>query len=976
MTHARMHDTMKPWRARWLRHALALCCLLHSLAAGAGPTECEAAQVAAAPGRAGAAALFARGCHEAALRHLTELVAGATSQTPAQRMDLALALNDAAVVSEKLGLYTQARAHYERALPLLAGAAGAASRATLTGNLAALHYRMGAYSQAAQAYGEALRMLDATPASGPDVVAAALGGLGLVEQTLGQWDAAQAHLERALHLDEKRLGPAHPDVALALSNLGDLHRSRGDFDRALPMYERALAIRRAAVPADAVATANSLGKLAYAMENLGQFERSLALSREALALRERALPPGHPFIASALASLADTLRRLHRLDEARQAYDRALALRRAALPAGHADIADTLHHLAWLQQLRGELPQAERGAREALAIREQALGAHHARTAETLARLGSIVGASGRADEAVALQQRAFAAALASGAPQAQFETGALLAARYQAMGQRQPAVFIGKLAVNAMQRIRSQSRSIDPALQRSLLQEHSGVYRELAGWLVDLGRIAEAEQVLAMLKEVELADLVQRADVQRTQADLTGAEPAAARTGAALTARGVAASTELAVLMARQRAGEKFGETERAQLTALRQQQVQWQIEFEQWVGGLKTALTGAPVASAQVLAQGTELQTLVRPDPGAVGLSYIVGDERLAIVLATGRGSFGREVAATRVEINRLVAALRQAIDARADVRPAAQALYRLLIEPVAADLAAAQATTLVLSLTDSLRYLPFAALHDGQRYLVERYALANWLQAGGTPTGAAPADWQIAGLGAARGAAGFKPLPAVPGELAGIVRDARNPGGALPGQVLLDADFNRGGLDDALSGRFSVVHIASHFDFRPGDPARSVLLLGDGQTVSLRELSAMDYLGVQLLTLSACNTATGGGINENGAEVEGLAAAVRRQGARSVLASLWPVADASTAALMQGFYTARGQGRAKALREAQLALLHGKARAGAAAGLAERGVRAPAAGAPAAAATDPARPWAHPYFWAPFTLSGDWS
>lgn len=953
--------------------ALSLLAWLVPLAAKADGADCAPMLTSAPPGRQGAALLFSLDCPETALRHSVTFIENAPRVTGPEQQELARALNDAAVISEKLGRYTDALRYYERVTYLPKSWQNTALDATIAANRAALHYRMGAYAEAVTAYNQALQVLDKDPAADPAAVAATLGGLGLVEQTLGRYDAAQAHLEGALALDEQRLGPMHPDVAPDLSNLGDLYRSRGDFNRVLPLYQRALAIRRAALAPDHADTANSLNKLAYALENLGQHEPSLLLSRQALAMRERVLPAGHPFIASAQSSIGDTLRRLNRLDEARPYYERALAIRRAALPVGHADIADTLHHLGWLKELSGDLTAAETHYREALAIREQALGTGHARTAETMARLGSVLAATGRTFEALALQQRAFAIAQASGVPEVQFHSGVLLAARYQARGMTPQAVFIGKLAVNAMQRIRSQSRTLDPALQRSWLQENSGAYRELAGWLVDLGRIAEAEQVLAMLKEVELADLVQRSDLQRTQADWTGGEQAAARTGDALTASGVAQSSELAALQTRQRAGEKLADTDRDRVVALRRQQVQWQIDFEQWVSSLKETLATTQVAGADLLNRGTDLQTLVRPDPGALGLSYIVGQQRLAIVVATGRGSFGREVPVGRLEINRLVAALRQAIDTRADVMPAARALYRVLIEPVATDIAAANATTLVLSLTESLRYLPFAALHDGQQYLVERYALANWLQAGGTPAGAAPSAWHVAGLGAAQGSAGFKPLPAVPGELARIVRDSKNPGGALPGKVLLDAAFNRNGLDEALSGRFNVVHIASHFDFRPGDPIRSVLLLGDGNTVSLRELAAMDYLNVQLLTLSACNTASGGGINENGAEVEGLAAAVRRQGARSVLASLWPVADASTAALMQRFYTARDLNRASALRDAQLTLLRGSAQAGTSAE--ERSASALGVPVPQTVAMDPARPWAHPYFLAPFTLSGDW-
>ncbi|WP_221229471.1 CHAT domain-containing tetratricopeptide repeat protein [Niveibacterium umoris] len=931
-------------------------------------TECAKVEAAAAAGRGGMLALYDKGCYDAALQRANALIEAAGSGDARTR---AVLLNDAAAISEKLGRYAEANEFYAQAVGLLRSGPDAALGGTLAGNRAVLLYRVGAYDEALKSYTEAIAILETASGADPSALSAAVGGLGLVEQTLGRYQDAAIHLKRALELDEKLRGKVHADVATDLSNLGDLYRALGDFDHALPTYRRAYEIRRKVLPPDHADTTNSLSKLAYAHENLGQNEVALKLYEEALAMRQRVLPAGHPFIASAQSSIGDILRRGGQFDAARPWYDQALAIRRAALPPGHADIADTLHNLGWLLQLKGDFAAAEAHFREALAIREQALGAGHARTADTMARLASVVAARGDSTQALALSLRAFAIARAAGVPQVEFESGVLLATRYHAAGRPEQAVFVGKQAINAMQRIRGQSRTLDPALQRSLMQENGGAYRELASWLVDLGRLAEAEQVLTMLKEVELADLVQRSDVQRTQAEFVGAEKSAAQQGDALVATGVAEASELAALQRRQRAGEKLDEAAQQRLQALKQRQLQWQIDFEKWVSALKF-VSDATELRAEVLHRGSDLQTLVRPDPGAVGVSYVVGEQRLAIVVSTGRGSFGREVAIGRVELNRRVAALRQAIEARADVLPAAQALHQVLVAPIAADLAAAKATTLVLALTESLRYLPFAALHDGKQFLVERYALVHWLQAGGTPSGGPAGEWQVAGLGAARGASGFKPLPAVPGELGRIVRDARHPDGTLPGEVLLDGEFDRGGLEDALSGRFNVVHIASHFDFRPGDAERSVLLLGDGNTLSLRELAALDYLNVQLLTLSACNTASGGGTNENGAEVEGLAAAVRRQGARSVLASLWPVADASTAALMQRFYSARAEGRGNALRTAQLAILQGAA---VAADESERGAKLAGGGTMKAVGIDPARPWAHPYFWAPFVLSGDW-
>ena len=86
-----------------------------------------------------------------------------------------------------------------------------------------------------------------------------------------------------------------------------------------------------------------------------------------------------------------------------------------------------------------------------------------------------------------------------------------------------------------------------------------------------------------------------------------------------------------------------------------------------------------------------------------------------------------------------------------------------------------------------------------------------------------------------------------------------------------------------------------------------------------------------GVEVLALSACNTANGSGVGDTGAEIEGLGVVAQRKGASAVIASLWAVSDASTAALMERFYQLRQSAptlnKTECLRRAQLALLRGE-------------------------------------------------
>ena len=163
----------------------------------------------------------------------------------------------------------------------------------------------------------------------------------------------------------------------------------------------------------------------------------------------------------------------------------------------------------------------------------------------------------------------------------------------------------------------------------------------------------------------------------------------------------------------------------------------------------------------------------------------------------------------------------------------------------------------------------------------------------------------------------------------ELKGITRDAGNPDGALGGTTLEDGQFTQASLNAGLAAGHPGVHIASHFQLG-ANIQTSFLLLGDGTPLTLAALCGKGgqiFQGVDLLTLSACQTAEAGG---DGHEFGSLGAVAQQQGAASILASLWPVSDETTPLLMRDFYRQRadaaGMTKAEALRRAQLPLLQG--------------------------------------------------
>jgi CHAT domain-containing protein len=365
----------------------------------------------------------------------------------------------------------------------------------------------------------------------------------------------------------------------------------------------------------------------------------------------------------------------------------------------------------------------------------------------------------------------------------------------------------------------------------------------------------------------------------------------------------------------------------------------------------------------------------------PGTAAIYTLTSEERFWAVVVSPRGSRAYATPIRATDLEREVLAFRKVLcNPKQDPAPLARALYDVVFARASQDPAVASARTLLWSFDGVLRYVPAAALNDGQQYLVSRYRNAVFNRASVDTLADAPSGrLSGVGLGVARRIAPYTPLPAVAEELGGIFASGGGTG-LVPGEVLLDASFTEPALERALGGDNPVVHIATHFQLSTTDADDSVLLLGDGSLVNVGEIRKIKggFRGVDLLTLSACDTAASGP-SADGREVECFGTIAQERGAKSVIASLWPVSDRSTSLLMQTFYRMRAArptaSKAEVLRDAQQALVSGAVTLPATGGASRILVQEepdPVPGQPAYT-PDPAAPFAHPYYWAPFVMIG---
>jgi CHAT domain-containing protein/tetratricopeptide (TPR) repeat protein len=819
--------------------------------------------------------------------------------------------------------------------------------------------------------------------------------LARIQTELGLYDEALLARRRALSIRTERLGANHQAVADAMDILSWHLQDMGRYGEALPLANSSLEIREARFGASHSKVADSLNTIAGIFTLLGKHEQALTIYERVAAIREMQTGPQSAATSSALNNLAGALDDLKEPDRAIAMYRRSLQITENTLLPNKTELASRLNNLGYSLRETGQAAEALTHFQRSLKIRESIYGPNHPDVARSLRHIGATFLSMNQVQEAGVYLQRAMRilALQEQANPALTASAQQSLAEYFNRTKLPHLAILYGKQAINTLQSMRRGLSTLDEESQRSFLNRNAGQYQKVAGWLIDSGRLAEAQQILSILKEAEYHDYIRRdasADSRTTQAVLSDAEKHWGDQFHKLGAELFKLAEQQRLLKRKQGNGETLSPAEEQALTELERKMDIADRGFSFAMDALrKDFLTLDSNARSQ-----QERRTLDESLRGVVAdlgdgvalLHTITMPDHIRLLLTHAEARKAYRVNIKTTELNSKIQTLLTALkNPRIDPRPAGAAIYQLLIEPIEADLKSANTRHLMVSLDGAIRYIPMAVLYDGKQYLAERFALSLYIDASRDRMKDKPrASWSVAGLGVSQahtvGEIAFSALNAVPHELASIVKTVTSPDGALQGSAYLDAQFSAESFRSALSRGPAVVHIASHFKFTPGTEQDSFLLLGDGKALSLFELRTgrYDLQRVDLLTLSACETAVDS--SGQGNEIEGLAVTAQRKGAKSVIASLWPVEDQSTSLLMKRFYQLREQklNKGEALRQAQLEFITGKANLAGSDTLAstERSAKRKTADDSLPQFTpETGRPFSHPYFWAPFVLMGNW-
>jgi CHAT domain-containing protein len=788
--------------------------------------------------------------------------------------------------------------------------------------------------------------------------------------------------------------------AQTLNNMGRAYADLGEKQKSLESCQRALAIWRA--------MGNRNGE-ATSLTNEGQVYRDLGRNQTALDYYNQALPIWREVgnrngEARALNDIGRVYAETSQGRKALDFYNQALSIWRDV--GNRRGEASTLNNIGRDYSALGEAANALDYDLQALTVWREV----EDRRGESIALMtaGWTYSALKEPDKSVASSLAALSLAKDAGDPEVEGAIETSLMNAFRRQHHPEEAIFFGMDAVNSYQLIRRNISGLDKDLQAGFAESKSKTYRILAELLVETGRLGEAEQILDLLKEQELKDIVRgaapdaaakikplklNAAQQKAQSELPDLEKMAL----ALEELNVA-SANLQAKPARTPGEEaqlkKLGvsiEQEEAEISAFFTQKIF--PELEQKPAGNQEAANSADSDSTQSYLQNT----LAKLGPRVMGVRLLLGENHAYAIVVTANSRKRIVFKATTVELRAAAFEALKALGSPAsDPMPQLAQLYAMVAAPLEDELKTMEAArdaqgrvpTLLWSLDDALRYLPIAALYDGQHYMVERFNNVLF-----TPESYGhmiespllnPAGPRVLAMGLSRSYGGLPPLPGVMPELNAVVRDPAAPEshGPMEGKLLPNDQFTLAALKAELGGDkgYPVVHIASHFVVETGSGEEPFLMLGgdivgdaNGFEWNLSDMqnSPVAFHGTRLLTLSACSTAKEYK-SRDGLEMDSLGMIAQQKEAEAVLATLWDVSDLSTSRLMSDFYSRwmqhAAEGKAEALRQAQLALLRGPA-------------SMPSGGSSRGFQGDKESPantglgYSHPYYWAPFVLIGNY-
>ncbi|MGC2328609.1 MAG: CHAT domain-containing protein [Candidatus Sulfotelmatobacter sp.] len=849
-------------------------------------------------------------------------------------------------------------------------------------------------------------------APGSSDVAASLNNLGLDLGLRGDSVKSGEYLRRALAMDEK-IAPDSPDVATDLNNLGSNFQGRGDLANGENYFSRALAIDQRLAP-DSLAVAGDVDNLGGIADDRGDLAKAEQYHRQALEMRKK-LAPGSLDEALSLGNLGEVARNRGDLAKAEEFHRQALTIYEKLVPDS-INLAMGLNYLGVIARDRGDLATGESYFTQAVAIYQE-LSPGSLNAAISLNNLGLVAAKRGDLAKAEEYYKQGLEIAKKT-VPEAPAyaESVAGLAGIMRDQQQPEQAARLYAQAIDLFENQLTRFGGSSDA-RAGFRAKHAGYYSAYADLLLAQKQPELAFQVLERSRARTLLETLTEAHVGIRQ----GADPSLLDREQTLQITLAAKSNRKINLLEGKHTDE--------QVAAVSKEIDELLNQYHEVEGQIRSSNPNyAGLTQPQPLSSKEVQQQLL--DADTVLLEFTLGEKRSFVFVVTPASLDSYELP-KRLEIENTARHVYDLLTSRnrwiegetssqrkervakgeAEYQKVSATLSQMILGPVAARL---EGKRLLIVADGALQYIPFAvlpvpAVDPGRPAvpLVAEHEIVNLpsasvlallrRQANGreaapkevavladpvfskddSRVATAPKNRQGTTFASERDAVPPAFVQSFPEQLTRSLGDVglgtRQGGAALPrlafsrreadaimamtnsgnGMEVLDFLANRETALNKDLSQYRIVHFATHGLLDNEHPELSGLVLSMVDHEGKPQDGFLDLedvynlkLSADLVVLSACETGLGKQITGEG--LVGLTRGFMYAGASRVVASLWKVDDVATADLMEKFYRGmlqEGLRPAAALRQAQIEMQKQKR-------------------------------WSDPYYWAAFTIQGEWN
>ena len=939
------------------------------------------------------------------------------SRAVGDRKQEATILNSIGSAYSYLGQKQKAREYFSQSLLLHREAGNRYGEATTLNNIGLVYLELGENQKAKEYYSQSLPLFRSIGDRGGE--STTLSNIGLAYSKLGENQKALEYYRQSLTL--ARTAGDRRGEAIALNNIGKVYSELGDNPKAKEYYRQSLPLRRAI--GDRGGESATLSNIGLVYSKLGENQKALEYYRQSLTLT-RALGDRRGE-GSALNNIGRAYSELGENQKALEYYNQSLPLRRAV--GDRRGEAITLNNIGLAYSELGENQKALEYYSQSLPL-TRAVG-DRGREAATLSNIGIVYSELGEKQKALEYLNQSLPLFRAVGDRGREAVTLNNIGLVYSQLGEKQKALEYYSQSLGL-------SRAVDDRVGEALtLYSIAAAKRDRANLTEALTDIEASLNIIESLRtkiaspELRASYFATVQDYYQFYIDLlmqlhktnpkSGYDTKAFEASERSRARSLLELLQEANADIRQGVAPELLQRERSlqqQLDAIEKQRIevlnrptptpaqqaelekQWQTLLAQYQDIQTQIRTTSPRYAALTQPQPLTLTQIQQQilDENTILLQYSLGKHRsyLWAVTKTSITSYELPKAA---EIETTAKNFRDAVTAPSSrnspnqVAKANDAISQMILQPVAAQLG--QKRLLIVS-DGVLNYLPFAALslpgksgENGNPPLIVDHEIV--LLPSGSTLGILRQNY--ADLPAPTRTLAIFADPVFSGNDERVKNsssattqqavEAANPGlsrsrgdnnvqfdrlkftrkEAQIIQALVPANSITQSFDFAASraaatssnlSQYKIIHFATHGLANSDYPELSGIILslidekGNALNGFLRLTDIFNLkLAADLVVLSACQTGLGQNIQGEG--MVGLTRGFMYAGAQRVVVSLWSVDDERTATLMESFYKGmlqKGLTPAAALRAAQLEMWKQEK-------------------------------WKSPYYWAAFTLQGEW-